>query len=123
MRGIDLCHLMDGDYITERVETRPTKLFRPRDSKKAELGHLLDVLPGKFLRSVESRRHWCDLLVGELPHHLANCYVLLAEVMRIVDLVSGCFGFAGCADHGEKLFAISRELHLPDAPHLRQRIE
>src|SRR5579872_1408868 len=82
--AIDLGQFVEHDDVAQRIESGSAELLGPWNAHQAQLGHLLDVVPGELTIRIELRRDRRDFLLGEGADHLAHLQVLLAEVERVV---------------------------------------
>ena len=77
--------LLDDHRVGRQVEPHPAVLLGDRDPEQPELLHLLDDRLRELVLVVVVLGVGDDLLVGELPHHLADRSLL-------VGLLFGCEG-------------------------------
>jgi len=77
---VDLRELVDHDDVGEVVHPGAAQILRPGDPEQAEVGHLLDVVPGEAALEVVATGAGLHDLLREVAHHVADLEVVLAEV-------------------------------------------
>ncbi len=84
--------LLDDHRVGRQVEPHPAVLLGDRDAEQAQLLHLLDDRSGELVLVVVVLRVREDLLVGELPHHLADRLLLIGLLDRYGHGLDAPFG-------------------------------
>src|SRR5207245_4793060 len=77
---VHLRELVDDDDVGEVIHPRPTELLRPGDAEQAQVGHLLDVVPGESAFEIVPPGARPYNLLREVAHQVAHLVVLLGEV-------------------------------------------